>query len=1533
MAQDTVNLLATLRNLFNPPDDVNFELHLNKHPKNHKNKSLSYALNMKISDDGSVIQNDESIRINDIGRILYQHYNANYKIIHIIPCNTELVLFVENTSQPYRYFDIWRYRESDKEFALFYNNQIGYSGGKFSSTFTYTSNNSLIIAFCEYGIDNLSPMMTINLGTFIGTKTKVNNIWPNDDKFNDRNLDSSKLPLCPEVIIPQLVNPQYSTNKAYTGVYYPYIRYKINAYDYTQWYSFGIPLINVSNDKYIMAKKSVLNEEGYEPGEISDDNKCENAHATKILYELSTKFTKEVDIINNSVIIDINLLDASYDKFQLGFICVAKTYTKYFKTEDLDIKSNVTFNIAIENLIEEEFNINKYENYFNVENIINKNNKLYISNYKTSNLEDLTEFANNNTTIKLIRGNKINADEIINYGNFKYNDVTWTYDDINKIYTLSPFGYNGETYPTNRHGVAEHLIYNAGLYGRNNRKYVPLILALFGSNLQNKLINNTIQIKYYTNECVDFLDHCGNDVSIVTKTIDITKVFITDFYAYDISKENIERCDDEYNDEDSPQYHNDNIIDLYYTKVWKRVGLIYIDENNNIVEVNGIYNNYFATASHYHRPEDPAFIVQDIHDFPIQIDFGNGFEYIETILQSKNWGIDQWNNDTDGNNGFRLSNNFTEISPNYIERYNNIIISKYSNTYFDTSLIQGDIYDFYIHYVDKYGNATRGYKLSCKDNYWKYYVGNPPGSQDITKYHDFIICSFKYNGYSYLVALNPNDYIILNGELNLPENIKLIAKGSTSYINDINKNNKILFIDGTNLNSAEKTYFTDTVLLNIKDIDEDKNYKWCDIFYYHIYNDVNDMVDFIPYTNINGDKLFRIPELIGGNDNKDTQLALNVQVAIPEGYNGYFISADKHQPINIVDGIGTTLLLYNDYLTLFNELSGNFIKTCNYQSFNLNETNKVNKLDFRNIEQIGVVNHIDLSLASDIQKGRAELGTCLNINDNTIEELSSQCIYNWIINVNHNIYTNQTKQLYRIGNIYYSTNNDIKLGFNGVFTKTLVNKIGYIRTNGGVDTDSKGFSVCTTKKGQRGFGHQLMCEIYRFYHNNQFSVYITQKAKQFVSQAVQELYYEVYNTINRYDVKCLNPSDNNPEIYEKYDDLFITEFNRTVYRSNVISDESKQNNWRFFETDAYKNIEENKGNITNLIAIGNYLYVHTEHSLFAFNDDNTLNTNNQNIQLGSVDIFDTEYKEQFRTTLGYGGLQDKEAWCAGEFGYIYYNNDNKELIKLYGNELDIISKDIKEWIYNLNPDAVRFCQDIKNNRILIQFRKDANKYVLSYNYKYKVFVSVHDYVYNLGYNTKNNLYMLIANDRFISEYKENDYGWNENSIIYNPNETILKNGKLYKLNFIINYFYNSVKYIENIIYKLRKFNIIADKNIDYTEFPVEKNIIQYSGNWLRVHNDLIDTGEMDINNLTHDNKPSNDVSDYTKPYWELGNWNFNLLRDIHNMPVNGNHDDMSRLYGNYFIIAFTFGNSQEVPITELLEFENLQVKLTEDKTI
>ena len=100
--------------------------------------------------------------------------------------------------------------------------------------------------------------------------------------------------------------------------------------------------------------------------------------------------------------------------------------------------------------------------------------------------------------------------------------------------------------------------------------------------------------------------------------------------------------------------------------------------------------------------------------------------------------------------------------------------------------------------------------------------------------------------------------------------------------------------------------------------------------------------------------------------------------------------------------------------------------------------------------------------------------------------------------------------------------------------------------------------------------------------------------------------------------------------------------------------------------------------------------------------------------------------------------------------------------------------------------------------------------------------------------------------------------------------------------------------------------------------------LPYSGEQIRVYNNEVDTGWLDIKIDTEESK--NIFFNYNKPHWDLGNWNFNYLRN--KLSDNLGLDFMSKLYGNYFIVSIIFGDSNE-----RIEFESLGYNITKDKRI
>ena len=434
------------------------------------------------------------------------------------------------------------------------------------------------------------------------------------------------------------------------------------------------------------------------------------------------------------------------------------------------------------------------------------------------------------------------------------------------------------------------------------------------------------------------------------------------------------------------------------------------------------------------------------------------------------------------------------------------------------------------------------------------------------------------------------------------------------------------------------------------------------------------------------------------------------------------------------------------------------------------------------------------------------------------------------------------------------------------------------------------------------------------------------------------------NSIDLFENRQGSADQFNPKTYSNYreDIKDIDVYNKTIRRSNVIQDESRENSWRKFSLEAYKNITENKGVITNLVGIGNLVLVHTEHSLFIFDLNNELKTIDQNIQLHQPDAFDVAYKEVFTSELGYGGLQDKRSAIVDQFGYIFYNNDDNNIYRFDNNQLAIISNDIVEWLIKAKPNNVRFANDIRNNRLLIKFdydifrkNKDDSTFtqkrnlVISYNYKTQNFISTHSYYFRDAYNSKNRVYFingfrsgnLVYDTIYNFTEAFNNYCTYAN--IYGYANAVEGFNNNCKLSFIINEGYDIVKFLEYITYKLYKVDESVRGDVP---FPVKKLDTSYAGQILRVYNDNVNTNDINItvdNESIDPNEHKNIFGNYKKPYWDLGNWNFSYLRNIIGNEGDQSAAVMSRLYGNYFIVEFEF-----LMQDRRIDFESLSYKIS-----
>lgn len=1474
--------------------DISPKLQMNLHPKDADNLSLVTALNIKLSNDGSCITNEESIRENTfIKEFLMNYYKSSegtyydYTIIGIIPCNNELVIIAINDDNPTK-AQIFRYREAisgqTEGMKCVYGNTdsayLEYHGGKIKGTFTYNVEDSLIIAIAEYdGDEEKIPLRTINLGNY-----------DNDKIYNDIKLPNSMLSVSPEVRIPSMSNLRYVAGNAYKGWYYLYIRFKINSIDYTQWFNFGHPIFIDTLEKFAITKycyrqkNDNMSADGVwnivKPSEPSDGF-CAGA---------SDYFSNTSDIANETFKIDITFdkNDYIYKKYQIGIICASKSATRAFRTADIDYKGNANSNYVTEfilnnaSLIEvsaEEFIIDNY-NYFDVKNIINYKNRLYIANYKENNAND---------------------DSIIQSG---------IIDDI--IVCLDSKPVTGGTLKTDitisGRQDDSHNAYNNQYDGSSTKVSATEFFNMSG-DIDITLSGETRRIN---------LDTAQATTQIETVTKRLSNVYVQSVYS---------NINGEWKPL-APAYITFSFTDGQNLVQFYKTVTITLSSGNNIhntviincenYAINGGIKYINVKNSFNNRKQNPILIPGEVYNFFIHF-------------------VDKYGHCT---NGYRLNNNIkwttddntsTEIVPipfvyNGVTYYAAMPID--SNVLYSGKLNTNGL-RIYLSITSSIGASS--YKLSTRitntDVINAFSISF--ASFENSKYEDvkwFQIAS-GYNAGNFLpyynnngdklfrVPIRENDANRINGYNLSVRNIK-IPNGYVGYFISYEKFEPIKRITGilTRNDFRSQDYVERD---SIKTILRTANTQKSDLMYF--YSGQYDISD-----------------------------------SIRLDYNIMRIDA-----VNVLD---TTDIPDWDYAQ----------RCKNYKFCHDMNKPQVNA-ELTSAPACYAPTEYKLVVADSAADARMGLGTALQLRDaynlfpiyETTENINNLIkLYKvTFINASRDIYMSNNKTLIRCTNIMYGSADVTNHYVNG--TNIFMN--GFMTYDGCIVYENSGFNFNTANniayrmqnndkyyKSDEKEKHtwQINCPFlaYLQFHTVDDFFY---ESKCFKNEPTGYVFYvkqdtnnlDKANENNKFAMGCIVTPANSIDLFENRQDsadtfntkvftnyredlVSVDNFEKTIRRSAIIQDETRANGWRTFPVESYKNITENKGIITNLIGIGTTLLVHTEHSLFMFNTDNTLTTNeSQKVQLTQPDAFEVNYIEVLTSSLGYGGLQDDKSFIVDQFGYIFYNNDFHRFYNFDNGKLSVIDDDIIQWLDKYKPYGVRFANDKFNNRLIIKMNyKVANEekeILLSFNYGVNHFISIHNYTFEEAFNTKSKLYMKCPSNshancslhEFIQDgtsYGNFDNGKNNIGV-----DTIYPS----KIGIIVNEQFDNVKFLEHITYKLSKYANPANK--DYANSPVEELIAPYSADNLRIYNNEVDTGILDI--LIDKEEAKNIFCNYTKPYWELGMWNYSYLRNKISERANyGDAFNMSRLFGNYFVVEFTFSNADNLKI----EFEELKYNIT-----
>lgn len=441
-----------------------------------------------------------------------------------------------------------------------------------------------------------------------------------------------------------------------------------------------------------------------------------------------------------------------------------------------------------------------------------------------------------------------------------------------------------------------------------------------------------------------------------------------------------------------------------------------------------------------------------------------------------------------------------------------------------------------------------------------------------------------------------------------------------------------------------------------------------------------------------------------------------------------------------------------------------------------------------------------------------------------------------------------------------------------------------------------------------------------------------------------------------YELKPMYKDFSNKYFRKYATDANKTLFDNTIRVSNVLSDETFNNSVFKFEATNYYNVPTDRGVIVLLFSIGNNIFVHTKGSLYKFDANQTITASDSDISLQEAEPFDAGISQILDSQYGYGGIDNKEAGCITFDSYFFYDRFSTHIFAYGGNsQIQLIDASIYKLLKYYSPTYCSTLHDDVNHRVLFNFKNLVNNslknlFTISYNYKSRSFVAIHDidltnsfagrtrvFSYKGGslfelFDTDTpiseaivpeaeglNIYKLfgdasIASDLFIHDLQTSPFNI---AVVMFPANTLRE---------VI----NSMKFIgETITDYINTIENEDEENplpsYDLIHIPKHNNV-----NPVKSLQIVTDTCVSNLISTTVDDtvRPDHTITDYKGFKHEIDSWNANYFRSIINSANIYNYNEDARelqpitpdlisdrnslVYGKYYVLVFNF--IKNVPI-------------------
>lgn len=1480
------------------------KLYLNGSPQSAEDGSLAFAKNMKLDDDGNLVNDYGYENITALDYIKDKY--ANFEILgQIVGLNNKIYIFGTGNVKHGDIVElkvtsiIIEYDEVEKT-ATEIQSAWKYSGGSIDGYVSTNISGEVILTIAEY-MEGSSyiPLKHINLS------------------YCSKNDNESIYCQAPEVPITNLILTDTYTKTIPNGVYVFFIRYKIRKDVYTPWYLCSHPIFSGVSENIET---------------IQGGLKYINLHK-----DAAKSFIFEVSHVNKDAI-------SLYSEFQLGFIIThdeatdariwksfnitsEKVYFDYDNVEEANIDdllattyelynvNNITAfknKLYISNYIETDFNNKIYKDLasnikisaFGIDKIENNEKKLNINGYIFIYGENVGYYDKilKDSTILVEQLHVLNKIQILNKNTIDYSigkdfkPIKTIYDDYdpdNKVQTVHfKFDWSSTYDPDIAIAVwiSDNTIGKVP-FGDFQYSYEQCFNGIFSYsswgnhilNLPNNISNRhpwyekglTFAFGSATNKRYAGEPMYTSGVYVINKTTQEWKNGTYRWYAED----------DGFNAEDNSQrQHMFNVVRSELNNI-HRFGLCYIIVTYGGIEYKIGYNEIMDNSKFYGYDNDRNDIIQELdYNYTKNNKISDDFENkIITFVNNK------------------LAGAFVGIRPN-----GSIMIkvkdSNGNDTIIEVSAATCVLKKFY------FVPESKDIAKDPGNNYSQVWT-----CRLITEeYHVPVRFKFKQN----ILGIENNDSntVIKQRPSLMPHSLYNV------YVHFVDSHN--IISNGFFVNSLDTNFVYDSSVKLIKN-----------------YNNI-----------INLGYTFNSLPNFPSNIKSFFFSIVNKGDIIIQGFNYKYDSSNK---LNILHSIEIDSLLYNlnDNINICKEKvtydDEGLIKLIDLEDITTEakyySSGDSNELAFGNCGYIAWTGDDDLSntnLYIRIKRRNTseknyiltKATPYLNIPDNITNNIPDNSIWNiWeILQDNSSFYNSYlcsvkkpsfsaSSGTYVSGNDIYTTNRT-----SGTITLTEFEKpINIISSSTQKIISNFNLNYLTTTE-------DINDKIFSIKTGSEKQV------AKVINSSILSFIYELKPMYKDFMNKTFMPAE---EVYK-------TKFDNTIRVSNVLSDETFNNSIFKFEAINYYNVPADRGIIVKLFAIGNSIYVHTKNSFYKFDATHTITSTDSDINLQESEPFEVGITQIFDSQYGYGGINNKEAGCITFDSYFFYDANSKHIFSYGGTgQIKLIDGSINKFINYYSPKYCRAIHDEFNKRILFNFYGDV-EFTLSYNYKSNSFVSFHDLTLDKSFYSRTGIYTFGISRSITGENTVLTKLFKTTSTIHSLLYGIAtkKSGIDYKYiiqdkdakdkyaygNFNISVICFPKQYlIEVLNYISYVANVITDTNEDnIIDLSIDNKILFNPVKALTINTDSC--ASTVIKSTVNDKARPNNLLDYKGFKYNKGFWNVNYFRNykyiqnVYNYPEviegDGNNisDKQSLIYGRYFLLNFDF-------ISKPIKIESVQI--------